>query len=204
MERVKKVYRVHINPEPVDYDTKAEAFRQAKNLARASGHNIRVTEEEIPVPKVAGNAFAAVPPKQDASGKTVNQFLRETFEFEYCAECRQDAKNHTVVIGPTGSWFALCRTQVIFRKWRKNDESIIALFPCEPATGNPYECDSFEHIGQHGAASLDVIYRTKPAKPEEYAALKRELESAPYNYHLDVRQRVTSDALEIRRRKLAR
>jgi hypothetical protein len=153
--------------------------------------------------QISGNGFAPVPPKTDVLGVTANQFLRELFEFEHCAECGMDAPNHTAVIGPTGNWFTLCKTQVIFRKWPRYQGDIIALFPCEPATSDVYTCESYEHVGQHGAASLDVIYRTKPAKPEEYADLKRELESAPYYYHLDVKQRVPSNALEIRRRKLS-
>jgi len=154
--------------------------------------------------KVAGNRISPVPPKRDASGRTASQFLRESFEFEYCSECSQDASNHTVVIGPTGHWFAYCKTQVIFRKWPKSEGGgIIALFPCNPGT-NPYNFDSYEHIGQHGAACYDIIHRTKLAKPEEYARLKAELEAEPYRYHLDVRQRFPSNAIEICRRKMGR
>lgn len=157
----------------------------------------------LPIPEVAGNGFAPVPPKRDASGITAKEFLRQTFEFEYCAECLQDAPNHTVVIGPTGHWFAMCKTQVVFRKWpRSEGGGVIAIFYNDPGT-SAYDCDSYEHLGQHGNASLDIINRTTPAKPEEYAALKRELESAPYHYHLDVRQRVPRNAIEIRRRKTA-
>jgi hypothetical protein len=84
----------------------------------------------------------------DASGRTVAQFLREMFEFEYCGECSQDAANHTVVMGPTGSWFALCKTQVVFRKWPKREGGdVIALFPCDPGT-SAHDCDSYEHLGQ--------------------------------------------------------
>lgn len=141
---------------------------------------------------------------KDQSGRTASQFLRETFEFEYCPECAQDVKNHTAVIAATGLWFALCKTQVIFRKWPKSEGGdVFALFPCDPAT-NAYDCDCYEHLGGHGAANLDIIYRSKLAKPEEYAALKRELESEPYRYHLDVRQRIPSSAREIRQRKAAR
>lgn len=140
---------------------------------------------------------------KDASGISAKEFLRKTFEFNYCEECLQDEHNHTVVIGPTGSWFALCKTQVIFRKWPKSEGGdVLALFPCDPGT-NAYDCDSYEHFGGHGAANLNIIYRTTLAKPEEYASLKQELESEPYAYHLDVRQRVPSSASEVRRRKIA-
>jgi hypothetical protein len=81
-------------------------------------------------------------------------------------------------------------TIVVFRKWRSRRDGydIIALFPDIPESGGM--CLSFEHTGQHGAADYSsVISRTYPAEPFEYAALKRELESAPYEYVLDVRQR---------------
>jgi hypothetical protein len=82
-------------------------------------------------------------------------------------------------------------TIVIFRKWqtRADGHGVIALFPKLPG-GTSGMCDSFEHTGQHGAADLaGVIRRTRPATPDEYADLKRELESAPYSYVLTVRQR---------------
>jgi hypothetical protein len=81
-------------------------------------------------------------------------------------------------------------TIVVFRKWyRTSDGSgIIALFPAEDWGGGL--CSSFEHIGQHGGADYaGVIARTKAASPDEYADLKRELESSPYRYVLDVRKR---------------
>jgi hypothetical protein len=82
-------------------------------------------------------------------------------------------------------------TIVVFRKWhtRADGHGIIALFPGIRDT-NRGTCSSFEHTGQHGAADYaGVIARTLPARPADYAALKRELESAPYSYVLDVRQR---------------
>lgn len=80
-------------------------------------------------------------------------------------------------------------TIVVFRKWPKSEGGdVMALFPYEEE-GNGY-CSSYQHLGGHGGADYRVcVDRTKPAKPEEYAALKRELESAPYCYRLVVRQR---------------
>jgi hypothetical protein len=82
-------------------------------------------------------------------------------------------------------------TKVVFRKWPKREGGdVIALFPENIAVG--YYCDSYQHVGQHGAADYSgVVSMTKPAKPEEYAALKRELESAPYEYKLRVIRRYT-------------
>lgn len=80
-------------------------------------------------------------------------------------------------------------TKVVFRVFPDGD--VIALFPEEAWNENdPSLCASFMHVGQHGAARYNyVINNTRPAKPEEYAALKAELEAEPYCYRLTVRQR---------------
>ena len=84
------------------------------------------------------------------------------------------------------------KTQVIFRKWANGD--IIALFPRIPANGFPWEMLSYEHVGQHGGASMGIIDKTRPAKPDEYATLKAELEGR--GYVLDIRQRMShADAM---------
>jgi hypothetical protein len=80
-------------------------------------------------------------------------------------------------------------TAVLFRVWpAKQGGGVIALFPLiDEGRGL---CSSFEHVGQHGGADLiGVIHATRRARPEEYAALKRELERAPYEYKLKVYQR---------------
>jgi hypothetical protein len=83
-------------------------------------------------------------------------------------------------------------TVVVFRKWRDTKAAgngVIALFPCQSIGARPF-CESFEHIGQRGAADYDMVMkRTRPATPAEYEPLKRELESAPYDYRLTVRAR---------------
>jgi hypothetical protein len=85
--------------------------------------------------------------------------------------------------------------RVIFRKflgsWTNGE--IIALFP-DIAENGPGMVLSYMHIGQHGAASMRLIggepRTTRPAKPEEYAALKAELEHlSPQPYKLAVIQR---------------
>ena len=83
-------------------------------------------------------------------------------------------------------------TKVMFRKFfRKEDQmfgedQVIAIFP-EEKEHRPGMVMSFMHHGQHGAADIESIMRiTKPAKPNEYAALKRELERPPYEYRFKV------------------
>lgn len=79
-------------------------------------------------------------------------------------------------------------TPVIFRKFK--DGSIIALFPTLPGTRDPYTCDSYMHIGQHGSASPDIISITSPADITEYSDLLSELKSLGYN-DLTVRKKFT-------------
>jgi hypothetical protein len=94
------------------------------------------------------------------------------------------------------------KTTVIFRQWRtkRDGHGVIALFPYEPHDHSGVMCSSYEHVGQHGGADLaGVISRTELARPEAYAALKRELESAPYGYDLTVLRRTPPLAAEARR-----
>lgn len=95
-------------------------------------------------------------------------------------------------------------TIVMFRKWRPADGSgVIALFPYEPGTvGKPEMCQSYEHVGQHGAADLAAIVKaTLPASEKEYQSLRRELESAPFGYRLRVVGRTPRDARQLRTAK---
>jgi hypothetical protein len=80
---------------------------------------------------------------------------------------------------------------VVFRRFADGD--IIALFPYLPAEClNAWPCQSYKHVGQHGAADPRIVYDTRPARPHEYAALKAELEQI--GYRLAVRQRFPTDA----------
>jgi hypothetical protein len=91
-------------------------------------------------------------------------------------------------------------TPVIFRVWPKSEGGdVIALFPTIPYDRRGYECQSYQHVGQHGGADCaGVIRRTRAAKPEEYAALKRELESPPFEYKLKVYAREARGLREAR------
>ncbi len=63
-------------------------------------------------------------------------------------------------------------TPVIFRKWQ-ND--VISLFPTIAADMSGH-CQSYQHIGQHGATDyLGIVERSKLAIQSEYADLFAEL-----------------------------
>lgn len=67
------------------------------------------------------------------------------------------------------------QTKVIFRKW-KHTGDVIALFPEHPGTNDPNTCQSYEHVGQHGAADPDIVQGcTTRATPDEYRDLLNEL-----------------------------
>jgi hypothetical protein len=90
---------------------------------------------------------------------------------------------------------------VVFRKFP--DGEIIALFPNMAATtNNSWLCGSYMHVGRHGAADPRIVSDTQPAQPQEYAALKAELEQI--GYRLDVRERFPSTAHERRQAELHR
>ena len=91
------------------------------------------------------------------------------------------------------------QTPVLFRM---DEGGVTAVFPCLPADhfGNDMTC--YAHVGQHGACSVGWYQTTKAATPDQYAALKAELEAAPYHYQLRVVHRI-SQAMHIQRRKEA-
>lgn len=78
-------------------------------------------------------------------------------------------------------------TIVVFRAYKDNGD-ILALFPKERNYPNPHLCDSYQHIGQHSSADYVHCLRiTRPAKPVEYADLKRELEAIGYTLTVKTR-----------------
>lgn len=71
-------------------------------------------------------------------------------------------------------------TDTIYRVW-KDTGDVIALFPAEPGTHDPYTCQSYMHVGQHGAADpYGVMRATRKATEAEYADLDRELRTIGY------------------------
>lgn len=94
-------------------------------------------------------------------------------------------------------------TKVIFRKfnnsWMQRDGEIIAIFPAQAGDMNPYTtCNSYMHVGQHGACHVDIIRDTFPAKPEEYQDLLAELVSIGYD-DLKIAKRMTRKDLVARK-----
>ena len=84
--------------------------------------------------------------------------------------------------------------RVIFRIFRDHGE-VIALFPDLPGTNDGFTCESYQHVGQHGAADPDhIVSVTRPATPAEYAPLMRELQGAPFHYLFILRARLPSDS----------
>lgn len=88
-------------------------------------------------------------------------------------------------------------TKVVFRWYRRYGECV-ALFPQIAADNQGYSCQSYMHVGQHGAADPDcVVAQTRLATSEEYESLAKELRSR--GYHLDIRKRCTRHDQAIRR-----
>ena len=80
-------------------------------------------------------------------------------------------------------------TPVIFRKDRIKNFKVTAVFPTIPEDRSGYMMQCYAHIGQHGQCSMSWYIGTRPALPDEFADLKRELESM--GYVLDVCRRMT-------------
>lgn len=91
-------------------------------------------------------------------------------------------------------------TKVIFRRY-KGTSDVIALFTQTPASPNPVYCESYMHLGQHGAADPQgTINLTVPAKPDEYSSLEAEL--LRIGYKLKISKRNTYGDLQARREAL--
>lgn len=66
-------------------------------------------------------------------------------------------------------------TEVQFRLFRGE---VTAVFPYEVETPNDIMC--YAHIGQHSVCCWNFNYMSKPATPEQYADLYKELEQIGY------------------------
>ena len=91
------------------------------------------------------------------------------------------------------------KTKTVFRAFR-NDGEVIALFPQIPASNEGYLCQSYMHVGQHGAADTGIVTsRTRLAMPKEYRPLLKELREIGYN--VKIAKRCTRQDQEIRQSK---
>lgn len=91
-------------------------------------------------------------------------------------------------------------TEVIFRVF-KDGGDVIAMMPGIAGDMSPFTCASYQHIGQHGAADTAICRgNTRPASPDEYADLKRELEQI--GYRVKVIKRMRREHLAQRKRQL--
>lgn len=82
----------------------------------------------------------------------------------------------------------LSQEPVVFRVWnRTQGGGVIALFPAiDEGRGL---CSSYEHVGQHGGADYwGVVSASRPATADDYAELKRELESLGYDLRVYARR----------------
>lgn len=83
------------------------------------------------------------------------------------------------------------KVKVLFRKVKNpytNKYEVVAFFPQLPACYGNIVC--YEHIGQHGEASLEFYRECKLATEEEYATLLSELQSVYDDCILDVKKRM--------------
>lgn len=73
------------------------------------------------------------------------------------------------------------KTKMIFRTYL-NGGDVVALMPEIPHDRTGYYCVSYQHVGQHCAASTGVVAsHTTPSTSEERAPLIRELNKIGYD-----------------------
>ena len=71
-------------------------------------------------------------------------------------------------------------TPVVFRRERRKDGEVTAVFPTIPADVEGRQMTCYAHVGQHGGCSLAWYNGTRAAKPEQYRDLAREIEQLGY------------------------
>ena len=83
----------------------------------------------------------------------------------------------------TESWTAevLPPDRIVFRKyWNKWSKAWTPIAFMPDVEANPGNIMSYEHVGQHGEASLMYYWSTKPCETELYAPLLKEMEGIGY------------------------
>jgi hypothetical protein len=77
------------------------------------------------------------------------------------------------------------KTPAVIRRFTGGNESIIALFPQEPADPHGQLCVCYQHVGQHGSADTEyVMENSAPATAAEAAPLLEELRDIGYELKL--------------------
>jgi hypothetical protein len=116
--------------------------------------------------------------KSDNIGSVRNDIDNDRYyKLLICYHCGEQWFEEWQLVGIHQETPAPCTTSVVFRQFHGG---VIALFPDEEfdLAGN---ISSYEHVGQHGAASPSLVDELPAATPEQYAALKEELESIGYD-----------------------
>ena len=79
-------------------------------------------------------------------------------------------------------------TPVIF-KLDRGTQSPVAFFPQCPGTRDPATMLCYSQTEQHACASVDYYRKCKPATPDQYTPLRREIEAI--GYKIAIRRRTT-------------
>lgn len=94
-------------------------------------------------------------------------------------------------------------TPVVFRVDRRDNRDVYALFPTLPGSNDPNTCTVYQHIGQHSGGNYHgCIASSRPARPDEYKELAKELRTLGYN--LVIMARATPGMHNQRRKELER
>ena len=92
--------------------------------------------------------------------------------------------------------------KVIFKVFKGE---LLAIFPELPGTNDPSTCEIYARVGQHASADCRTVLSGRPARPIEYASLKRELtRPGPGQYKLRVASRSSSTDYKKRKAEINR
>lgn len=74
-------------------------------------------------------------------------------------------------------------TPVLFRAEKSGPHKgeVTAVFPTIPGTREFHTCTCYARVGQHSSCTYGWYQGTRPARPDEFEALRRELESLGYS-----------------------
>lgn len=93
---------------------------------------------------------------------------------------------------------------VLLRVWR-DDSTPFAMFPTLPGTNQRFTLTTYQHMGQHSSCGEATgIAHSRPATPQEYAPLLRELTGIYHDCELKPVLRVSDKMRQERYRALER